>query len=83
MKAKLEEYIYHAQEAKECYPDEPMEVSWLDAVPFDKDGNPTGEVNEWVVHRGEYVIADGFDTELEAEQLLDILYGELNEDSEI
>lgn len=71
-------YIEIAKEAKECYPDEDMESNWLDAVPFDKDGNPTGEINEYVVNRGSYVIADGLD-EREADKLLDFLQGKLGE----
>jgi hypothetical protein len=77
-KAEFARYVEKAKEAKECYPDEEMEVTWLDAVPFDKDGNPTGEVNEYIVNRGSYVIADGL-TEQEANYLLDFLQGELGE----
>jgi hypothetical protein len=76
---KLIAFVEKAKESKECYPDEEMEATWLDAVPFDRYGNPTGEVNEWVVNRGSFVIADGMQSERVADALLDYLQGKLDE----
>lgn len=80
MKSKLAELVTDAKEALNNMPDERLEASWLDAVPFDKDGNPTGEKNEWVIHVGSYVVVDGIETEREAEELLDIIAGEIEAD---
>lgn len=65
----LRQYYDDIMEAKECYPDEELEYSYLDAV------ESAGEVPEWVVHIGSYVIEDGL-TEREAEKLWDDLLGE-------
>lgn len=73
------EHLNKAKESKKVYPDSEMESTWLDAVPFDKDGNPTGEKNEWVINREEFIIADGFETEAEANKLLELLQRELGE----
>lgn len=82
MKEMLAEMVAESKEAMECYPQDTIEVTWLDAVPFDKDGKPTGEKNEWVINCGEYVIADGFETEKEASEMLEILLGELELENE-
>lgn len=73
------EHLNKAKESKEVHPDSEMETTWLDAVPFDKDGNPTGEKNEWIINREEFIIADGFKTEEEADKLLLLLQKELGE----
>lgn len=49
---------------------EEIEVTWLDAVPFDKNGNPTGEVYEWVLNVDCELLEDGFQTEEEAYERL-------------
>ncbi|QST02471.1 hypothetical protein IMZ31_23770 (plasmid) [Pontibacillus sp. ALD_SL1] len=48
-----------------------VEIVWLDAVPFDGDGHPTGEENEWVLCFGTELFEDGFRTEREAEERLE------------
>lgn len=49
---------------------EEVEVVWLDAVPYDKNGKPTGEVNEWVLCNETELFEDGFKTEQEANERL-------------
>lgn len=52
---------------------ENVEIIWLDAVPHDAYGNPTGEVFEWVLCHGCEIFEDGFEAEKEAQERLDYL----------
>lgn len=67
-KPLLQKYTQEAKEAKDCYPDEQMEINWLEST------------DEWVVNRGTYIIADGVRSEYAAGQLLHYLEGELEND---
>lgn len=77
----IDEAIYSGEGERGI--DEPLQATWLDAVPFDADGNPTGEVNEWIIHRGSYVVATlGTDDEVSeryADLVLDELQGRIGE----
>lgn len=58
-------YIQLAKETKE-HSDEPLEASWIESS------------DEWVVHRGSTIIAEGL-KENPALRLLDFLQGECDE----
>jgi hypothetical protein len=51
-----------------------VEVIYLDAVPYDEYGNPpTGERKEWIIGYGYEAFEDGFQTEEEAQERLNII----------
>ena len=62
---KVEDLKHYVEEARYTLDfDEPLECNWLEGE--------IGSKGEFVVHRGDYIIADGLE-ELEAEVLLDEL----------
>lgn len=65
---KMNKLIKEAKEAKEIYPNEELEVNWLETT------------NEYVLNCGNYIVVDGL-KEKEAEQILDLLVGELENNS--
>lgn len=77
MKEHLAQMVINVKEALNDNPDERLEATWLDAVPLDKDGNPTGEKNEWVINVGNTLIDDGYNEEQEALDVIDMIEGEL------
>lgn len=67
---KTKVHAYYEEElkdAQEAYYEDELEYSYLDAV------ESAGEVPEWVLHVGSYVLEDGL-TEEQAELLHSILY---------
>lgn len=71
-KAVFAEMVENAREAIDSYEgEEQLEVNYLDAV------ESAGEKPDWVINVGSIVIADGLSNEREAEQLLDLIAGAL------